>query len=76
MMAKPWYKSKTVWANILIGAAGIIDLALELEGTYDFIPNSLIPFLMLGAATINLILRFVTSQPIKSRLHPDSIPNI
>jgi len=61
-MAKEFWKSKTFWFNILalvVAVAGYF-------GFTSFEPDSDVTALAAGlAAIINLILRFVTYQPIK-----------
>ncbi len=60
--AKPWYMSKTLWLNalvLLVAALGWVsgpDFPLEL-GQYA-------EYVTLALAILNLILRFVTGQPI------------
>jgi len=55
-MTKPWYHSKTVWANIIAGAALIV------QAQYGFLAT---PELQALAVTgINLMLRAVTKEEI------------
>ena len=58
---KPWYASKTLWANIIAGAvtvAGALGLNLGLDSAAQ---AELVAGVMV---VVNIVLRLVTSQPI------------
>ena len=59
--AKPWYKSRTLWINILTGAAAIagafgFDVGLD-EETKLRIGGG-------GMALMNVVLRLITKAPV------------
>ena len=61
MNAKKWYQSKTIWANVLGGAATIagvfgLDLGLTPEAQAQIVAGVL--------ALINVVLRLVTKTAI------------
>jgi len=59
---KPFYFSKTLWFNLLAVAV----FAASQFGFMDFAPDA--DLLALAAAVLNLVLRFVTKQPVALRL--------
>ena len=61
LAGKKWYESKTLWANIIAGAATIatvfgVDLGLTPETQAELVAGVMV--------LVNIMLRFVTSQPI------------
>jgi hypothetical protein len=64
---KPWYLSKTVWANV---AATLTALA----GLAGLFPPEVAPWLMTAAAVINIVLRiWFTDTGIEKPQGPESI---
>ncbi|GEM_PF-2077013 len=63
MNAKPWYQSKTLWANILAAVGLFVNMSAESE---------VIPAEVLAALTviINFVLRLLTSRPIDTGKKP------
>ena len=65
LTTKGWYRSKTVWFNILtIGGAfadGLIGLMPMIEPQ---IAVEVYPFIMLAIGLVNLVLRTITTGPI------------
>lgn len=57
-LAKPWYRSKTLWTNltILVGA-----LSAYFTGTADMAVTAA----AVATALLNIGLRFLTSQPVE-----------
>ena len=58
---KPWYASKTMWANLIGGAVTIgsvfgLDLGLTPETQAQLVAGIMV--------VVNLVLRFVTKGPI------------
>ena len=58
---KPWYASKTLWANILAGGVTVagafgLDLGLDPEGQAQIVAGVMV--------VVNVVLRLVTSEPI------------
>ena len=61
MESKPWYASKTVWANLIGGAATIggvfgLDLGLTPEAQAQLVAGIVV--------VVNIVLRFITKGPI------------
>ena len=61
MNSKPWYLSKTMWANLIGGAVTIggafgLDLGLTPETQAQLVAGIM--------AVVNIVLRFVTKRPI------------
>ncbi|MGD8500057.1 MAG: hypothetical protein PVJ86_05390 [Phycisphaerales bacterium] len=57
-MSKDFWKSKTIWFN---GVAAVLYLVNQL-GYADFVPDAGV--MALVAAVVNIVLRFVTKQPV------------
>ena len=53
---KEWYKSKTLWVNVVAIAVIVV------QGTTGFVIDASLQLELLAA--INLILRFVTGEPL------------
>jgi hypothetical protein len=58
--SKQWWKSKTIWINILTLVAMIIS---QITGWEDM--KSYAPTLLIVSNAINLVLRFISTAPIK-----------
>jgi hypothetical protein len=63
MESKPWYASKTIWANVIAFAATLatvfgLDLPFELTAE---VQAEIVAAVM---AMVNIVLRFVTDTPI------------
>jgi Mg2+/citrate symporter len=56
MKAKYCLKSKTVWVNIILVVVGVVSLLTEQEQATEVV--------VLISAVANLILRYLTKQPI------------
>lgn len=63
--AKPWYKSKTVWANVATCVAAL------LTGVEQFLPvlipvvsPVIMPWVLFGVGVLNIGLRMVTKEGI------------
>lgn len=63
-MVKNWWTSKTVWVNILTVLVGIVGVVQVSAGT---LPPAALPYLTMAGGILNVILRFVTSQPVTQR---------
>ena len=57
---KPWYRSKTLWAGILIALAGAGD---ALSGS-QVLDSTTADLVVTAIGIIKIILRKITSQPI------------
>lgn len=63
--SKPWYKSKTVWFNLISTAVVFTDgLATLIVGLNDFIPAEAYPWVLFGIGMTNLLLRAITSTAL------------
>jgi len=60
MESKPLVASKTIWVNVIGGLVTI----LTVIGEISFVPQSWVPWLVGGLAGANLLLRYITKQPI------------
>lgn len=56
---KPWWQSKTLWLNVV---AGLIALLAAIAPS---VPQNLMPVIALITAVANVVLRFLTNQPIQ-----------
>jgi hypothetical protein len=64
-VAKPWYKSKTMWLNIVSAAIVFTDgLATLLSGLTPIIGPELMPWFVFAVSLANLFLRSITSMGI------------
>lgn len=61
MEPKPWWQSKTIWVNALTLAVLIIGVLVTQDGV---IPESWLKWLAAVSAVVNVVLRFITEQPI------------
>jgi hypothetical protein len=59
---KRWYASKTIWANII---AGIVTLAGLFGLDLGLTPDVQAQIVTGVLAVVNIILRFVTKEPVK-----------
>ena len=65
---KPWYKSKTVWFNVLSIGGAILGGAIGLLPTIEpFISPTAYAIVLLVVSSVNIILRAVTNGPINWR---------
>ena len=55
-MAKPWYRSKTIWLSILIVAGGIAEYISGLPAGVSISTTI--------AGVLGIVIRFLTSQPV------------
>jgi hypothetical protein len=60
---KPFYESKTWWTNALVFVIAVLSLP-QLGG---IVPAEAMPYVGTGAAIANVILRFMTTEPIGLR---------
>jgi len=57
---KPWYKSKTVWINVLSLVAMILATVMAWPEMQDMAPQ-----IAYALAIVNVLLRFVTSESVR-----------
>ena len=57
MNAKTWFKSKTLWFNVLT----IAGMVVQSMGDKNFIDPQ---YVVIGAALINMLLRKLTNSPL------------
>ena len=60
-MSKPFYASKTFWFNVI---AFVVLGVLPNFGFVPVVPAGWEPFVLPVVLVVNLILRFITKQPI------------
>lgn len=58
--SKQWWESKTIWVNILTLVAMIISQIMGWEDMKSYAPT-----LLIVSNAINLVLRFISTAPIK-----------
>ena len=65
-MTKPWYQSRTVWANLVVATITfVVAVAQNVSGkTIPVEPAVQLVIVTVALAGINLILRRITGQPI------------
>ena len=61
MDAKPFWASKTIWANVIAGAAAI---AVSFGFDFGLTPDVQAQVLVGVMAVINIVLRFVTKSAV------------
>ena len=67
-MGKQWYRSKTVWFNILTIGGAVLDGVLGLmPSVQSFMAPEVYPFVMLAVGVVNVVLRAATTGPIDWR---------
>jgi hypothetical protein len=64
MKGKPFYKSKTLWFNILIPLLTLVGKVVTDEIDTETFLNELMPVVLIIG---NIILRFLTREPVKIR---------
>lgn len=64
---KPWWKSKTLWLNLLgvMLTAGIAIAEANLASIKGLVSPAVYLYIAIGLAAANAGLRFITSQSIK-----------
>ena len=58
MNAKAWWKSKTIWASLIVAVIAII------QAVTGFIPEGYVGYVLLVVAVLGIVLRYLTGQPI------------
>ena len=61
-MTKKWYKSKTVWVNILTAVAAF---GAAIVGDGVVTNPQVLKYLLLGMALVNVVLRFITTTGVR-----------
>lgn len=64
--AKPWYRSRVVWANLI---AALVAIAAELQNALP-LPEQVSTYVVAAVAVANVILRFVSVQPVTVSAQP------
>lgn len=67
VVAKPWWKSKTVWVNLL---AALISIAAELQHAIP-LPERVSTYVVAVVAVANIVLRLLTAQPVTASMSED-----
>lgn len=60
---KPWWKSKTLWVNIVVAVLATLEAATGLLQPY--LPAHWYVAVAVGLPVVNVILRVITTQGIK-----------
>ncbi len=64
---KPWYKSKTIWANVVtVIAAMLTGLEQMLPTLAPVLAPAVLPWVLVGVGVLNIGLRMVTKEGITS----------
>lgn len=58
---KPFYASKTFWANVIVVAVAVL---AYLGAQPGLIPAEFGPWVLAGVGALNIVLRFMTNEPI------------
>lgn len=63
--SKPWYKSKTVWANVATVVAGLLTAVEQfLPVLIPVISPVVMPWVLFGVGVLNIGLRLITTEGI------------
>lgn len=58
---KPFWQSKTLWVNVATLAVAVLT---ALSGQADVIPPEAMPYIVGALSVANLVLRYLTKQPL------------
>lgn len=64
MDAKPWYKSKTIWANVIVVAVAI---GIYLQSQPGVIPEQYAVYFAAFLGALNIVLRFLSDGTVTLR---------
>lgn len=65
LRTKAWYRSKTVWFNILTIGGAMVDGLLGLMPMVEpLVAPGVYPMVMLAVGIVNMVLRAITNGPI------------
>jgi len=65
MKDKPFYKSKTVWLNVVKVVAGVVLLLLGMEEPGTTVIMNTVGGGVIGESIISIVLRYKTKLPIR-----------
>jgi len=63
MDSKPWYASKTIWANVIAFVATMA-VVFGVDLPFELTPEAQAEIVAAIMAVVNIVLRFVTAAPI------------
>lgn len=63
-MDKNWWQSKTVWLNLAVAVSAFLATAKAADGS-PLVPENVTQILLVVSAVANIILRSVTTVPLK-----------
>lgn len=66
--AKPWWHSKTLWANVIVLALTAAETQLQM--LQPLLPVNVYALVAFGLPVLNLVLRTVTQQRLALRTKP------
>jgi len=58
---KPWYQSKTLWAAVITGVAGV---AMTVVGE-GLVTEQIAGGILIGVGLLNTVLRMITTEPLR-----------
>lgn len=61
MKAKVWYKSRTIWANIIVV---VVAVGIYLQTQPGVIPEQYAVYFAAFLGALNIVLRFLSDQPV------------
>ena len=62
---KPWWESKTIWLNVLVGVVGVVEAATD--ALKPVLPPETLGGLVTAVALANVVLRTVTKTPVAKK---------
>lgn len=65
-MPKHWLKSKTIIVNVLLALVALAGFVIGPEFPLQ-IPAEYVEYVVFGVALVNVVLRFLTNQPLKAK---------
>lgn len=70
---KPWWKSKTIWFNVLMAVSAVLtEVESWLADSVFNTPEWATELIILFAAVVNIVLRMITHQGIRKPRVPPS----
>lgn len=62
---KPWWESKTIWLNVLVGVVGVVEASTDV--LKPLLPADVVGGLVTAVALANVVLRAVTKTPVATK---------
>lgn len=64
---KEWSKSKTIWVNVIVAAISVLSFTATSDEVLRLLPDAP-KYLLFATGALNVVLRFMTNEPIKSKV--------